>query len=56
MNKYVYIVHGGWDYNGDEINGVCSTKEKAKKIESAFNDENYDYIVIEKHEVDKKGE
>ena len=27
----LYIVHGGWDYEGEEILGVFDTEEQAKR-------------------------
>ena len=57
MRQCVYIVAGGWDYEGSRIVGVYDTNEKAKKCKKKEEkDQNakkviYDYIVIEKQEI-----
>jgi hypothetical protein len=50
----VYIVEGGWDYDGSCIQGVFHDRESAKrKVEELERDGGYDYVTVTGWEVER---
>lgn len=48
----VYIVIGGWNYEGFKNLEVHTNKDKAiKRVEEIYKERRYDYVEIEEHEV-----
>lgn len=57
MMKEVYVVEGGWCYEGAEVLGVFSTLKLAEACAGDTKERKYkyDYVDISKHTVDVVG-
>ena len=50
----VYVVIGGWDYEGFNNLGVFDNEKDAQAFANeSYDSENYDYVDIENHEINK---
>ena len=50
----VYVVIGGWDYEGFNNLGVFDNEKDAQAFANeSYDSENYDYVDIEEHEINK---
>jgi hypothetical protein len=51
--KMVWVVEGGWDYEGSEICAICATPEKAseKEQEAKLSRMQYDFVDVTAHVV-----
>ncbi len=56
MNDCVYILSGGWDYEGYSVIGVFTTKDKALDAKEVINKKpyngGYDRLLIKRFELD----
>ena len=52
--KMVWVVEGGWDYEGSEIHAICATPEKAaeKEQEAKLSGREYDFVDVTAHVVE----
>lgn len=52
--KMIWVVEGGWDYEGSEVFAICSTPEKAseKEQEAKSSGREYDSIYVTAHVVE----
>ncbi|AUR91256.1 hypothetical protein NVP1158O_29 [Vibrio phage 1.158.O._10N.261.45.E12] len=48
----VYVLLGGYDYEGEEVLGIYSTKEIAEDS-AEVKKKGYDWISIEEYEIDQ---
>lgn len=52
--KMVWVVEGGWNYEGCEICAICATPEKAaeKEQEAKSSARDYDFVDVTTHIVE----